>query len=271
MTGEALARLARIVLCAALLPRVAPAHEFWIEPERYALDGGAAIVATLKVGQEMHGSEFPYLSGRFHRFTVTTRTDTRAVTGTEGDIPALTWRPLETGLHVIVYHSVADLAHHDSWDTFTRYLDKEGLEGIAAAHRARGLSEVRFNESYTRYAKALVQVGPASDADADSPLGLELELLLEPHPYADDDAAQASTATLLWRGAPLEGAQLTVFRRRETVTRATARTDADGRVTLPLRGPGEYLLNAVHMEPVEGASVVWHSHWASMTFRVGEP
>ncbi len=217
----------------------------------------------------MRGSEFPYLANRFHGFTVTAGAQTREVTGTEGDIPALTFRPLGAGLHVIAYHSVADLAHYDSWDEFIRYLDKEGLAGIAAAHRARGLSETRFNESYTRYAKALVQVAPASDEDTDSPLGLELELVLETNPYAG--GTEELTAILLWRGTPLEGAQLTVFRRRATVARAAVRTDADGRATLALHGPGEYLLNAVHMEPVEGASVVWHSHWASMTFRIGEP
>ena len=255
-------------MLAALLARAAVAHEFWIEPEHWELEPDTAVVAALRVGQQMRGSQFPYLSNRFHRFTVTTGSKTWDVAGTEGDIPALTWRPRTAGLHTIAYHSVADLVHHDSWDEFTGYLDKEGLEGIAAAHRARGLSELRFNESYTRYAKALVQVAPAGASDAGSPLGLELEIVLESNPYAGRRDALA--AIVLWRGEPLEGVQVTTFRRSGAVERAVVRTDASGRGVLPLRGPGEYLLNAVHMEPVEDASVVWHSHWASLTFRVGE-
>ena len=41
---------------------------------------------------------------------------------------------------------------------------------------------------------------------------------------------------------------------------------ADGRVLVPLAGGGQFLLNAVQMDPVEHGAVMWESHWALLTF-----
>jgi hypothetical protein len=46
-----------------------------------------------------------------------------------------------------------------------------------------------------------------------------------------------------------------------------ARSDAGGRVTLPTREAGEWLVSVVHMEPCRERSVAdWESTWASLTF-----
>ena len=51
------------------------------------------------------------------------------------------------------------------------------------------------------------------------------------------------------------------------VTRTLFRTDADGRVIVPIMGSGLHLLSAVRIEPVEdSATAVWQSWWASLTF-----
>ena len=250
----------------------AAAHEFWIAPQRYAVEPGAQIVATLRVGQMMRGTEHPYLTTWFHAFTVTTRDGTRDVAGFEGDMPALSYTAAEPGLYVIAYHSTADRITFDDWDLFRKYLAYEGLEGIAEAHRARRLPEIGFTEEYTRYAKALVQVGPVDERDRDAPLGLRFELVAENNPYAP--GAETVTVTLLRRGEPAAGRQIAVFRCAGEVTRTLVTTDARGQAAIPIVDGGVFLLNAVDIRPVETDEaekhpIVWASDWASLTFGPG--
>ena len=76
---------------------------------------------------------------------------------------------------------------------------------------------------------------------------------------------------LTWQGKPVAGRQIAVFRKNGNVKRSLVATDADGRALISLAGGGEFLLNAVNMEPVSGGDVVWKSHWASLTFGLPHP
>ncbi len=255
----------------------AAAHEFWIAPQHFTIEPGEKIVAALRVGQMMRGAEHPYLTSWFRAFTVTTRDGTRNVEGFEGDMPALFYTAAQPGLYVIAYHSTADKVTFDDWDLFRSYLAYEGLDGIAEAHRARGLSEAGFTEEYTRYAKALVQVGPVDERDRDAPLGLRFELVAENNPYAP--GTEAVTVTLLRLGEPVAGRQIGVFRCAGEVTRTLVTTDGRGQAAISIAGGGVFLLNAVDIRPVERDSaennavdkdqVVWASDWASLTFGPG--
>ena len=240
-----------------------PAHEFWIEPEAGVIEPGEAIVAGLKVGTMLKGEPYPYLSNRFVRFEVIQAGRAEPVSGTEGDLPALSQPAPGAGLTAIVQQTVAFRVTHDDPALFRQYLVDEGLDGILEHHRARGLPETGFAERYTRYAKALVQVGPVAPGATDRSNGMPFEIVAGANPYAEGQAVLP--VTLLWQGAPLAHWQISVFRDNGDVTRTPVRTDAEGRVELPL-GSGRYLLNAVLMEPADDDPVVWSSHWASLSF-----
>ena len=245
------------------------AHEFWIAPVRGVLMPGDTIVAGLMVGRMLRGADYPYLSNRFRSFTVAVGKSSKRVAGNEGDIPALAYSAERRGLHVIAHHTIAFRVTHDDWMIFRRYLRDEGLDTFADRHRARGLPDQGFFERYTRYAKALVQAGPADPADQDIRVGLPLELVAEANPYAA--GVGRLPVTLIWNGAPLANRQINIFRDDgidSTVTRTKVVTDQDGRALIPLLGNGDYLLNSVHLEPVDAAPVVWASHWASLSFKL---
>jgi uncharacterized GH25 family protein len=78
---------------------------------------------------------------------------------------------------------------------------------------------------------------------------------------------------LLHEGRPLEGALVVAMRRSseaggegEIVSRS--RTDADGRIVVPLTS-GIWLVKAVHMERAQaGTAAEWDSVWTALTFRV---
>lgn len=92
---------------------------------------------------------------------------------------------------------------------------------------------------------------------------MPMELMLETNPFRP--GLEALPVRLLWQSGPLARRQITVLRRKSdgSVTRTLAATDRDRRAVIALAGDGDYLRNAVQLEPAEDDDVVWASHWAS--------
>ncbi len=242
---------------------IANAHEFWVAPDKFQISEGNNLSATLRVGRMMKGSEFPYLAENFESFTVTIKGEVNGVLGRNGDLPALN-QAAEPGLNVIAYHARAAEVVYNDWPTFQRYLRIEGLTEIEALHRRRDLPESGFTESYRRYAKSLVQVGPASPSDVDAAVGAPFELVAMQNPY--QEGLKAITVRLLRHGEPVKDRQIAVFRNDGEVIRRLVFTDENGEATIEIAGGGSFLLNATDLQPADDGDVVWESYWASLTF-----
>ncbi len=247
----------------------AVAHEFWLEPADASPATSDTVTASLMVGEMMIGTELPFLSNRFTRFTVTTPEATYDVERREGDRPAVAYDHEEPGLHIIAHEAEPMQARFGTWEEFAEYLAYEGLDRIAVDHETRGLPIGSVIENYSRHAKALLQVGPVKPDDADRTLGLQLELIAGTNPY--DPRVETVLVTLLWQGARAPGLQLSVFRRGEdgTVTRELLLTDNNGQARITRMPDAAHLLNAVHMlevDPAVAGDAAWHSHWASLYF-----
>ncbi|MBA1148523.1 DUF4198 domain-containing protein [Ectothiorhodospiraceae bacterium WFHF3C12] len=252
-----------------MMPLVVQAHEFWIDPQRYQVPVGEPIVADLRVGQEFKGDALVYLPSRFVSFAVAGPAGRRSVEGTIGDRPAARVDTSGPGLYVLSYRSTPSHVTYQRFAEFERFLGNHGLEWVREAHRQRGLARSGIQEAFTRHAKALVRVGDGDGADR--AVGLPLELVAEANPYTGTPAAVP--VRLLWRGEPMAGAEVHVFRKSGgcQATRTRHVTDAEGLVRVP-RGAGDRILvSAVHMEEAtaqirQNSGAVWHSLWASLTF-----
>ena len=111
-------------------------------------------------------------------------------------------------------------------------------------------------------------------AGADAEVGLVTEIVAEANPYTDDMSG-GFPIRVLYNGAPRADAQVELFARPPSgeVEVSLHRTDADGRVTLPVRPGYSYLADAVVLRPMEPQAEkdpVWESLWASLTFAVPE-
>ena len=250
----------------ACTPNVA-AHEFWISPVAGKVAPGGTITADLKVGLMLKGDAYPYLSSRFQSFNIAVNQKRRAVTGAQGDLPALANVTADAGLNVITHQTTAFRANHDDWPTFQRYLKEEGLTEFEPVHIARGLPKTGFAERYTRYAKALVQAGPVRADDRDIKSGMAFELTAQINPYAA--GVRQLPVILTWHGKPVPGRQINIFREHDgTVKRISVKTGNKGEAIVPITGTGEYLLNAVHLEPTDAPAIALASHWAALSFKL---
>lgn len=259
-------------LISVLLPIAATAHEFWIDPVDYAVPSGGDLVATLRVGENFAGAEQTYLERNFARFDMQCAGTLDPVPGRAGDRPALNVAAPRDGLCVIIHQTRDYTLTYREWQKFVNFVEHKDFEGILAEHAARGLPETGFVELYSRYAKSLIAVGDGAGEDTE--VGLVTEIVAEANPYTDD-VSGGFPIRVLYNGAPRADVQVELFARppEGEVEVTVHRTDADGRVTLPVQPGYAYLADAVvlrSLEPKVEKDPVWESLWASLTFAVPE-
>jgi len=262
-----------LALALTLGPVAAPvsavAHEFWIEPEAYTVAPEDEIVAQLRVGENFKGSTFSYNPRSFTRFDYMQEGEIASVPGRAGDRPAVNMPAPGEGLLVLAHETTALSLTYTEMDKFIAFLEHKDWMGLLEDHRARGLSEERFRERYTRHVKSLVAVGDGRGSDRR--LGLQTEIVALSNPYTDPSGTLAVQVFL--EGAPRADAQVELFEKAAdgSVEVTLHRTDAEGVAILPVRSGYSYLADAVVIrahEPTEAESAVWESLWAGLTFAV---
>jgi uncharacterized GH25 family protein len=260
---KAVARLA--VLLAWLGATSASAHDLWIEPSAFMPAPGTRLAVRLFIGQLFQGDVYPRDPRYLVRFAMIGTGGESPIPGVPDTDPAGFLVIGQPGLYQLVYASRPAAVELDA-ARFEAYLAEEGLETISAWRARHGQSAARAKEIYSRCAKSLLAVGGIAGSGHDRVLGLTLELIPEKNPYTLG-AGQELPVRLLYGGRPLAGAKVAAVPKDQPARQVAARTDAQGRVRLPLGGAGVWLVKAVHMiaaPPASGAD--WESFWASLTF-----
>ena len=261
--------LRRIITLAACWPLWLPAHDFWIEPTTLRGVPGEEIGIVLRVGEALSGETVPYINQWFSDYRVVTPSGPEPVDAILGDDPAGTFTPGEPGQYLIGYRSTRDFVEMDP-KKFIEYLRAEGLEWVERRRVDEGEDEAPARELYSRCAKSLLEIGDGGLRDAwRLNLGYTLELLPERDPYrlAPGDTLPVR---LEYLGEPLAGILVIAFRRDAPDGRIERRSDAAGRVELPLDGAGLWLIKAVHIIRTRPnhRQAEWESFWASLTFEL---
>jgi uncharacterized GH25 family protein len=228
-----------------------PGHDMWIEPATFWPAAGQVVGVKLRVGQELLGDPIPRSAGLIREFVVVDTAGRRSVIGREGSDPA---GYVRGGAAVIGYWSHPSAVELEA-GKFNAYLKEEGLESVLAERARRKQSDMKVREQFSRCAKSLLA------GSEDRLLGFPLELLAERNPHEIGGAALPIRLT--YENRPLAGGLVVAINRQRPAEKLTARTDKDGRVRLPIKGGGVWLVKAVHMIP---AGEGWASYWASLTF-----
>ncbi|MEO5923028.1 MAG: DUF4198 domain-containing protein [Bryobacteraceae bacterium] len=236
------------------------AHDMWIEPADYSPEPGDMVGVKLRVGQDLLGDPLPRDPALIKQFIVVDSEGRKPVVGRTGGDPAGTMRIAAPGLHVIGYNSNPSSVELTP-EKFNQYLKDEGLN-------VSNVTGGKVRERFTRCAKSLVQVGPATAAANDRRLGFTLELVAEKNPYTLK-AGQDLPVVLTYEDRPLAGALVVALNRKNPSEKVTARSDKDGRVRLKLHPDGLWLIKAVHLVSSTVPEADWFSYWASLTFDLG--
>lgn len=150
---------------------------------------------------------------------------------------------------------------------FNEYLAHDGLPHVLDARKARGTLERDEVEQYSKYAKAIVQVGQQVDDRAPQALGLSLEIVPEKNPLLLREGEDCAVR-VIFEGKPLDGFLLQAgWENMGETKKIEARTDHEGRAKLRLPSRGASYLRGIHMTEVEGKPYRYESFWTSLTIR----
>ena len=262
-----------LVTSLAFAAPMAAAHEFWIQPLSYQILNDGTLEAEFKNGQDFSGNPLSFFDRSSSRFEMAANGERVALTPRTGDNPALnTAAPVKDALVSVVHETTPSFVTYSEWEKFLKFADHKDFRDAATDHEAAGWSKIRFKESYTRHAKALIAVGDGAGSDIE--LGLVTEFTALTNPY-DPNFDNNMKVTLTFRGAPRPDVQVEVFDRApdDTVTITLHRTDAQGIADIPVTPGHRYLFDAVVLQPFADASTaegatVWETFWAALTFAV---
>lgn len=246
------------------------AHDFWIEPTTFRPAPGEVVKLHLRVGEQFVGEPVKRSDAKIERFVALDPGTGKEspVLGPDGADPAGLFRASGKGLTVIGYRSRHSSVILEA-AKFEAYLKEEGLERIIEARAKAGKSGEPGVEIYSRCAKALLATEGGDGKGFDALLGFTLEIVPEANPFALKPGEKLPLK-LLFEGKPLEGVLVAALNESDSAARAEARTDAAGRVSLPLGKAGSWLVKCVHMVPVtDRDDAEWESLWGSLTFEVG--
>lgn len=260
-----------ILFSTFVVSSVAIAHDFWVQPSKFHPPIDELVKVHLHVGHAGVIDDIKRNRERIDKFIITGPNGVKDVPGKDGEAPAGLIRPDKPGLYVIGFRSKHAFIELPAAE-FEEYLRYEGLDQVIAKRKERGESGAPGKEMYSRCAKSLLVVGDEQPKDADRALGFRLELIALKNPLSLKPGDQLPLQLLL-DGKPCAGVMVKLKDPASTSEEAiaSARTDAEGKVSLKIDAAGLRLINAVQMieapkDNPHGAQ--WESLWASMTFEI---
>ena len=246
------------------------AHDLYLMPARFIVEPGASLKLAFQNGDAFPVASAPVQLERLRD----TQLRSRAATVPFADLAAGARNTTATvpmpaeGVAILTARTIPNFIELKAKE-FTSYLEHENLTEAIQWRQAHGESAKPGRERYSKYVKSLIQAG-VPDSYFRERTGLTIEIIPEVNPYALGPGATLPVQ-VLFRGVPavnvaVESAWLENGKAKLAVV---GRTDANGRVRIPLKAMGPHRLHAIVMERcAEPQAADWESFWASLTFEI---
>jgi uncharacterized GH25 family protein len=257
----------------------AAAHDFWVQPGAYWVQPGALTAVTLQVGHGPSRQRSPIPPRRITRFQAIgpngAAVDLRGRLRMGGPLEDGDVALPERGAQVLVLQTDDRAQTHLPALRFNDYLKVEGLTPALDQRIQQHRMDRDASENYSRCAKAILQVGPATGRDqaqVTRPVGLPLEIVPERSPYAEPRAASLPVR-VLYQGRPLAGALVKLTRLEDDAQPfETHRTDRAGRAAFAMPTSGAWLLNVIWTRPQpRSAETDFETTFSSLSFGFPTP
>lgn len=264
---------ALVGITASALAQAALAHDFWVQPLQFWIAPNSAVMTTLQVGHGPARERWDVEAARVTLFRSVGPgeivTDHRAALGIgvmDRDHRITLAAP---GTHVLVLQT----GHAESTlpgPRFTAYLRDEGLTPALMQRQRDKAQSKPGREIYSRRAKSIVQVGPASSKPqpwVTRPLGLSLEIVPEVNPYTLG-AGETLPIRVFYEGKPLAGATVKLNNLDADARPVVSyRTDARGRAVFRTPRKGAWQLNVLWTKVIKGnPKADFDTTFSSLTF-----
>lgn len=260
------------LLATLLLTGAIPAfsHDLYLMPKSFVTVKGSQLHVMFE-----NGDEFPVgVSAVKPEKLRNTKLLSRGGTANFENIVAKAKRTLATvqvpaaGIAILTASTVPTFIELDS-QKFRSYLEHENLPDPLKWREAHGETDKPGRERYSKYVKSIILAGKPDEFFREH-TGLIIEIVPELNPYSLHPGATLPVQ-VLFRGKPaadvaVESAWLENGKAKMEVV---GRTDASGRVKIPVKATGAHRLHAIVMERCAEPQIAdWESFWASLTFEI---
>lgn len=246
------------------------AHDMYLLPAKFKVTKGSKLSIAFHNGDSFPASEVapkvvrllnPKVTGQGGLAPVTGLKESGKETLGEAIIPA-------EGTLLVSVQTAPNFIELEP-KKFEAYLKEEGLSEVIEWRKQHGEAAKPGRERYSKYAKSLLQAGDP-DGYFSHALGLPIEII----PLADPSMVKPGgmlPIRVLLRGKPAPGLQLETAWAYGTEQKTTpiGKTDAEGRIDVPIARAGLWRLHSLKMERcAEPKAADWESFWASLTFEI---
>jgi hypothetical protein len=245
------------------------AHDLWIVPGRFVLGPGERIRIFINSGDEFPKSASLVGEHRIEGFRMVTARGEESLSGLLADGRSLTveFSAADSGTVVLALATKSRLVRLKA-DEFNEYLSEDGLPQILRFREEQDELAQPVVERYSKWAKAIIQVGEQGDETWKEPVGHRIEIVPEIDTYGLQSGGSLPLR-VLFEGEPLLGVTVTATRAGGSRNEILGVTDADGRARLRITEAGRWYLRTIHMVRLgEESEMQWESFWATLTFEV---
>ena len=236
------------------------AHELWLEADQYKLKRGEKLTANIKVGQDLVGESYPYLSQETEKLFIVSKKGLRKLNQTDGDYPAIQQSINDSGTQYLYYQSNKELLKYQDYKTFIEFTNEYYLN--------YDLNNKNIpNEIYQRFAKIIFNSEPVSFFKIKQ--NLDFEIINQNNPYKNN----LSEIQILFKKKSFINKKFVVFFKNENeFERKIYQTDSKGFAMIDSSKKGLYLISAVDLEKLNFIDQIkykadYFSRWASLTFK----
>jgi len=152
---------------------------------------------------------------------------------------------------------------------FNKYLVAEGMPEILENRKRDKELEIDGRYRYSKYVKAILQVGARQTESYKTVLGYAVEMVPRSNPY-ESKVGDTIEILCLKDGKPLVGQ--TVLTGRESggtlSPEKSLRSDANGVIKIKLDSAGKWYAKFINMVKVNDPKLNYESKWATLTFEI---
>jgi uncharacterized GH25 family protein len=230
------------------------AHDFWLEPESFRVKTPSALPIKFQVGHKGHANAWDL---HWKRIVSLRQYQTSGILDMSASVTTTSMRDdgsafaivKEPGSFIVgfeSYHSTSSLGA----ERFNKYAEKEGLRLVLASRIARGMTNTRGKEIYSRKAKSIIQAGSVLSDNILMPIGQTLEIVPLVHPYRSSDTNDFGVK-VIYKGKPLNNAKVRlVSLDNSDISDVIMLSDNHGVATFNLAKKGSWMFASVWSVPL---------------------
>lgn len=261
------------ILLGCTLVSPALAHDLWLVPAESAhAKVGQPVLVRANSGMNFPVSEHAPDPSAFAKRLLIRPDGSEGkldAAGKEGESGLLQWVPERAGLHIVAVETQPKLITLSA-DQFNEYLVADGLPHIYRLRANEKSLDQPGRERYSKFPKALLNVGDARAGDPSRVLGLTLELVPLDDPFRLK-VGETLRVRVLFRSEPLADANLGWDHPDDgEPPSGTVRSNAKGEALIPIARTGLMTVRLTHMTRPKTGDYEWESFWTTLTFRIPE-